>query len=325
MGNGGGNAVRSGAQTLLVLAAPLNAPVLRALRDGPKQQAELRREAGAPAQTTLRAQLKRLEEIGAIEKRRCNRFPGVLEYELTLAGRDLLFVVDVLERWLELAPEGPQVLGGAEAKVTVKALTDGWSTTIVRALATGPLSLTELDGLIGALSYPSLERRLNTMRLVGLLGTRIGDGRARPYTVTAWLRFGIAPLAAAARWERRHRPHTSPPIAALDVETAFLLTVPMLELEAGLNGSCRLAAELRNGNGRRLAGVTVGVEDGKVVSSSIRLQGQPVAWAIGSVGAWLGAVIQSDRELELGGDCRLARALVDGLHEGLFREQIETF
>ena len=47
--------MRSGAQTLVLLAAPLNVLILRAFADGAKQQAELRRKAGSPAQSTLRA------------------------------------------------------------------------------------------------------------------------------------------------------------------------------------------------------------------------------------------------------------------------------
>ncbi|HXS47363.1 MAG TPA: winged helix-turn-helix transcriptional regulator, partial [Solirubrobacterales bacterium] len=148
--NGSGNGARSGAQTLALLASPLNILILRALSEGPKRQTELRRVAGAPAQTTLRAHLQGLSEIDAIVKSRRNRFPGVLEFELTEAGRDLLSVTTALGRWLRCAPEGPLELGSDAAKAAVKALADGWSTTMLRALAAGPLSLTELDHIIGS-------------------------------------------------------------------------------------------------------------------------------------------------------------------------------
>lgn len=317
--NGSGNGARSGAQTLVLLAMPLNCLILRALSEGSKQQAELRRETGSPAQTTLRAQLKRLVEIGALEKRRRDRFPGVLEYELTAAGRDLLFVAATLDRWLDRAPDGPLPLGGIAAKATVKALADGWSTTMLRALAAGPLSLTELDGIIGSLSYPSLERRLAAMRLTGQAEACRGDGRSRPYAVTEWLRRGVAPLAAAARWERRHLPRSTAPIGRLDTEAAFLLAVPLLRLPAEMSGSCRMAATMPNGKEQRLAGVVVELEGGRVVSCDAQLRGRPDAWALGSTGAWLDAVIEHDTErLELGGDCGLTRELLDGLHGALF-------
>jgi DNA-binding HxlR family transcriptional regulator len=317
--NGSGNEARSGAQTLVLLAAPLNILILRTLLDGPKQQAELRREAGSPAQTTLRAQLKRLEGIGAIEKHRRDRFPGVLEYGLTTVGGNLISVVDVLERWLDAAPGGPLPLGGAAAKAAVKALAEGWSTTMLRALAAGPLSLTELDRVIGSLSYPSLERRLGALRLAGLVEARNGNGRGTPYEVTDWLRRGIAPLAVAARWERRHIPDMTAPIGRIDAEAAFLLSVPLLRPAAEASGTCRMAVEIPNGRERRLAGVLVEVGRGGIASCNAHLEGHPDAWVLGPAAAWLEAVIEHDSGgLELGGDCRLGRSLLDGLNEALF-------
>jgi DNA-binding HxlR family transcriptional regulator len=301
---------------------PLNALVLRALSDRPKQQAELRREAGAPAQTTLRTQLKRLAEIEAIVGHRRNRFPGVLEYELTPPGRDLLFVADVLERWLERAPDGPLPLGGSVAKATIKALAEAWSTTMLRALAASPLTLTELDGVIASLSYPSLERRLNALRLVGLVEPRSGRGRGTPHAITGWTRESVGPLTAATRWEQRRPLGTTAPIGRLDVEAAFLLAMPLLRLPAGLSGSCRMAAEIPNGAERRLVGVIVEVEDGRIGSCSTKLRGSPDAWALGSPASWFGAVIERDSDrLELGGDCGLARALIESLHETLFKSK----
>lgn len=317
--NGGGNGARSGAQTLALLASPLNIFILSALADGPKRQMELRRAAGSPAQTTLRAHLRALSDVGAIAKNRRNRFPGVLELELTGAGHDLLAVTVALERWLRSAPEGMLTLGTNQAKAAVKALADGWSTTIVRALAAGPLSLTELDHIIGTLSYPSLERRLGAMRLVDQIEARPGNGKGTPYAVTGWLRQGVAPLAAATRWERRHLAENSPPLTQIDTEAAFLLAAPLLRLPGDLSGSCRMAMEIPNGRGRNLAGVMIEVRTGRVASCATRLQGSPDAWASGPTWAWLTALIEGDTDsLELGGDGRLARVFLDGLHEALF-------
>lgn len=316
--NGSGNGARSGAQTLLLLAAPLNVSILRALTDGPKQQSELRRETGSPAQTTLRAQMKHLVEIGAVEKRRRNRFPGVLEYELTPPGRQLLFVIDVLERWLENAPGEPLPLGGNAAKSAIKALADGWSTRVLRALAAGPLSLTELDGVIASLSYPALERRLAAMRLAGQVERRRSNERGTPYAVTGWLRQGVAPLVAAMRWERSHLAASTNAISRLDAETAFLLTLPLLLLPRDLSGACRLAVEVPDDK-RQLAGVVTGIERGAIGFCSTRLANNADAWALGTPAAWLGALIEEDSDrLELGGDLHLARALLDGLHAALF-------
>jgi DNA-binding HxlR family transcriptional regulator len=302
-----------------LLAIPANILILRALSDGPKQQAILRREAGSPAQTTLRGLLARMIDTGIVVRHRRNRFPGVLEYELGGAGLDLLFVAEVMEQWLGDAPDGALSVGSSSAKAAIKALAEGWSTTILRALAAGPLSLTELDRVITALSYPSLERRLGAMRLAGQIEAHAGNARGTPYAVTDWLRRGVAPLAAAARWERRHLPQTTAPIGRQDVEAAFLLAIPLMRLPSQISGSCRMGVSLSNGKQQRLGGVMVTVEEGRTTSCSTQLQGHPDAWALGSPAAWLSAVIEQDGAgLELGGDGRLARILIDGLHQALF-------
>lgn len=317
--NGSGNGARSGAQTLILLVAPLNVLILRALGAGPKQQTELRRETGSPAQTTLRAQLKKLVEIGAIDKQRRNRFPGVLEYELTASGRGLLVVANALDRWLGQAPEAPLRLDSGAAKAAIKALANGWSTTMLRTLAAKPLSLTELDRVIGSLSYPSLERRLAALRVTGQVEARESNGRGTPYAVTDWGREGVGPIVAAARWERRYMPGQTAPIGRIDAEAIFLLTVPLLSLASDLSGSCRMAVEIPGSDGRRLAGVIVGIEKGRVESCTSRLQGHPNAWALGSVTAWLEAIVDADTDrIEPGGDGRLARTLLECLHRALF-------
>lgn len=316
--NGGENGVRAGAQTLILLAAPLNVAILRTLGDGPRRQTELRRAAELPAQSTLRAQLGRLVELGAVEKRRRNRFPGVLDYALTASGRGLLAVVEPLERWLDQAPDGALAAGGNPAKAAIKALAEGWSSTILRALSTRPLSLTELDSLISALSYPAIERRLALMRLAGLIRTQAGAGRGTPYVVTDWLRLGLAPLAAAARWERRHRAESTPAFEGIDAETSFLLAAPLMGAAKDARGSCRIAVELPRSQAR-FAGVAITVADGAVVGCTTRLDGKPDAWALGSVGGWLDMIVAGDpAQLEIGGDSSLANALLAGLHERLF-------
>jgi DNA-binding HxlR family transcriptional regulator len=313
--------VRAGAHALSLLSVPLNAHVLQALAEQPRSLVDLRRAAGSPPQTTMRGHLRVLTEAGILERRRQNDFPGSVDYELGPPGRDLLVVAAVLQDWLAASPEGPIELGSPASKSAIKALVEAWSAGVVRALAARPLSLTELSSIIPGLSYPSLERRLGAMRLAGQIQRCPGDGRGRPYIVTDWLRRAIAPFAAAAGWERQYLPDETAPIAKLDVESAFLLTVPLLDLSREQSGVCRLAVESQNGNGEhRLAGVMVGVEEGRIASCVSRLEGKAASSATGSAAAWLRAVIEEDTaKLEVGGDWGLASALVDGLHGALFR------
>jgi DNA-binding HxlR family transcriptional regulator len=320
--NGSGSRARAGTRALALLASPLNATILRELAGGPMRLVDLRRECGSPAQTTLRAHLKELEGIGAIAKQRRNSFPGALEYELAAPGTELLFVSGALEGWLQRAPDEPWPFPSAGASAAIKALVEAWSSTMLRALAAGPLSLTELDGVIGTLNYPSLERRLSAMRLTRQVEACPGKGNGTPYRVTEWLRRGIAPLAAAVRWERRHRTDEAAPITRVDTEAFFLLTLPLLRLPSSLSGSCRMGVEIANGKKHGLVGAMAYLEAGKVASCTVRLVANADAWATGSVAAWLNAVVRSDLDrLELGGDQRLARGLLVGLHETLFEDK----
>lgn len=309
-----------------LLACPRNFLVLQAVAEGPKPRIELRRAAGSPAQTTISGDLRCLEEIGAIVKQRRNSFPGSVEYRLGKPGRELLFVAAVLERWLSTSPGEPLELGSEAAKAAIKTLVEGWSTAILRALATSPLSLTQLDRVIGALNYPALEYRLDAMRLAGQVEAHPSNGRSTPWGVTDWLRRGVGPIVAAARWERRYAPVDTGPITRLDVEAALLLAVPLLALPAELSGSCRLGVELTDGSEHRLAGAMVCVDRGDIAFCTVRLQGHPEAWTTGSVGAWLQAIVESDvDQIEMGGDQPLGRALIEGLHGALVgAETVQT-
>jgi DNA-binding HxlR family transcriptional regulator len=311
--------LRAGAHALSLLATPINIAVLEGLADGPKSLIELRQVAGGSSQSTLRLRLRQLSELGVLNRGRRENFPRALDFELAGAGRDLLGVMGCLRAWLGRSPLGPVELGTSAAKGMIKALIAGWASNMLRALAAKPLTLTELDRLISGLNYPSLERRLGTLHHCGQVEPLPSHGRGTPYTVTGWLREGVAPLAAAVRWERLHASRMTAPIGRLDIEAAFLLIVPMVVLPEELGGDCRLAVEMRGNGEQRVAGVKVRVEEGRVTSHVTNLEGRADAWASGSAGDWLRAVIKHDRaRLEIGGDCRLAGDLVDGLHGVLF-------
>jgi len=317
---GAENGARAGTQALRLLSTPINVFVLQALAEGPRSLVDLRREAGSPPQTTMRGHLRTLAQTNVLVRRRRNDFPGSLDFELTPVGQELWGVAQVVNAWLRSAPDEPLTLGSGSARSAVKALVEGWGTSMVRALAARPLSLTELNGLISGLSYPSLERRLGAMRLAGLIERIQGHGRGTPYTVTAWMRHAIAPLGVAARWERMHAAAETVPIKRLDAEAAFLLTIPLLRLAPDLSGTCRLAVEVGSASGgERLAGVLVGVEEGRIVSCVASVRGHADAWASGSTQSWLRAVIDQDTDLlEIGGDSALAHSLLEGLHDTLF-------
>src|SRR5689334_11873675 len=269
----------------------------------------------------MRVYMKELTEMGVLERRRQNDFPGTVEYELTRGGEKLLEVADVLQHWLRTAEHGPISLGSPAARSAIKALVDGWQTHIIRALAARPVTLTELARFIPSVSYPTLERRLAAMRHSGQVephSGRTGRVGGTPYRATDWLRCSVAPFTAAVGWEYRHVPELAAPVNRMDVEATFLLSVPLLELSPDVSGRCRMTAELRKGSESEFAGVTVTVKDGKVTSCVSRLESDVDAWVSGNPLGWFRWVTRHASDgVEIGGDYELAHGLAEGIRGAL--------
>jgi len=309
-----GTRFRSGERTLGLLSTPLNLNVLRALSERPMRLAELRQATGLPAQTTLRGHLGGLEEMGAVEKRPTQRMPYAVESGLTAMGEQLLSVAEALEGWLKRAPKGAISLESGTAKGIVKAFVDGWGSTIVRSLATRPMSLTELDREIVELSYPALERRLSSMRMAGLVEAQPSSGNGTPYALTEWARHGVRPLAAAVRCERVHMGRRAAPVTEADIEGAFLLATPLVGLSNQSSGTCQLEVEATPGV-RGQSGVKVEVEEGRVVACDCGLADGPPSYAVGTTTKWFAAITEGTlRELRFGGGKQFAEDFVFAMH-----------
>lgn len=316
--------VRAGGFVLSLIADPLTVPILRAHLDGPLRLPDLRERIGGAKQTTLRGQVDNLRAIGALERHVLRAMPYTVENRLTDVGRDVLAVADLVETWLNRAPQGPIALGSEPAKEAIRALIGGWSSTMLRALVARPLSLIELNGVITDISYPALERRLSAMRTVRQVEIVPGGERgAKPHRVTDWTRRAVGILVAAARCDREHFPEKTDPLTGLDIETAFLLAVPLVELEATRTGSCLLAVDTGKGDSDdskgRLAGVHVDIEDGAASSCASRLEQDPSTWALGSVDSWVDAILEGRHDrLHLGGENPgLVKDLVQRLQSSL--------
>ncbi|HSK49114.1 MAG TPA: winged helix-turn-helix transcriptional regulator [Solirubrobacterales bacterium] len=310
---------------LTLLANPLHVRILRAHEAGPLRATEVEEAAGWPAATTLRAAIGNLRRSGLLERQEVSAMPHGVATALTEAGREVLFVAGVVERWLAIPPQGPIPVDSEEAKGAVKALAAGWSTKILRALAARPASLTELAQRIPEVSYPSLERRLTRMRKIHQIEPSPTPGRGIPYEATDWLRHAIAPLCAAGRCERRHMRAETAPITPVEIEAAFLLAMELAPLPETTSGICKLVVlPEADEHGKREevapAGVTVEVENGIVLRCVPELQEEVPAWALGTPMDWLNAVIDGHLESLRFGDARpqLAADLVHGLHLGLF-------
>jgi hypothetical protein len=234
----------------------------------------------------------------------------------TPAGREMLFVVSVLQDWLNSGPAGPLEIG-EEAAPAIWGLLCGWSSTLTHALAAEPCSAEEAAAKIETLDLEAVEFCIEAMREVALIEAVDDGGQAR-YAIGDWLRAGIGPLAAAARMELRHPLGDTAPIALADVEAGLRLILPLLRLPARASGSCALAVELEKEVAGSPAGVTARVAKGRVVSVSAGLDEDADARAFAPATAWLDAVIEGARVVELSGDRPLAGLVVTGLRRALF-------
>lgn len=316
---------RAGARVLTLLANPLHGRILRAHAAGPLRAAELKEMAGWPAQTTLRAANSTLRDYGLLARREVSEMPYGVATELTPAGHEVLFVAEVVARWLGKA-QPPIALDSTKAKTAVKSLAGGWNTKMVRELAFEPASLTDLDRRIPEVSYPSLERRLTRMRDTRQVTPSPAEGRGTPFEVTEWLRHSVPPICAAVRCERRYMPEQSAMVTAVEIEACFLLALPLIPLPESADGTCTLSVLPEAGeNGEtepEPAGVDVTVEAGEIVGCAPEVDHRAPAYALGTPMAWLNAVIEGHFEgLRFGGkNPQLTADLVNGLHLSLFGE-----
>jgi DNA-binding HxlR family transcriptional regulator len=316
----GAHQFRAGGRVLSLFTTTLHGVILHAISDGPVRFSDLQARAGESTLKALRGNIGNLIGIGALEKRTSDSEPDLLDNELTPFGRELLLVAATLDEWLARAPGSPLELEGEAAKDAIKALLGGWNSRMLRVLAARSSSLAELDELLGSFSQSALERRLAAMHAAGqVTACSPPDGGPAAYAVTEWLREGAAPLLASIRCERRHLGSGTAAVGRTDVETLFLLAVPLLDSFDGARGRCQLAVDVGDSRAQGSAGVDVAVEGGRVVSCVAKLESDPPEWVRGSAAEWLDAIIDRDpRRLETGGPDGLPAIFVEGLHSHLF-------
>lgn len=236
-------------------------------------------------------------------------------------GEQFLFVASILERWLRNCPQGPLEFGpeGAEA---IAPLVCCWSATVTHALASEPLTLAELDRAVQMLNYETVAEHVEAMERVGQVEPLPGPGETR-YTLTDWMREGFAPIGAAARMEIHYpEPDVAPP-EALDVDAAFQLVLPLLELPEELEGAYRLDVRVP-GEPSFPVGAMAEVEGGRIVSASPLLDSNGDALITGTPVQWLDTLVDpSSLQLGVSGDLNLVNAMLIALHETLFGNPAE--
>jgi hypothetical protein len=242
------------------------------------------------------------------------------KYVLSPAGRARLPVADGIELWLLKAPRGPLPYEDGRAKRAIELLSEAWGHGLAHAVAAGS---TETADAIARCEMPprAAKRLLAKLRRTGLVEVVEASGKAKRCAPAEWLRRAVGPLMLAARVESGDRPAGAKPVDALDIEAAMQLAAPLVRLGDEVRGACRLVVRIGPAGRRYPAGVTVEMEEGRILSCEPGLASDVGAEAVGELGAWFSALIdQRPRRLKFEGDRRFARDLVAAFGEALFDE-----
>ncbi len=321
-GRSGASHLAPGSTVLSLLAGPLCVPVLRAHADGPLRLPDLQDRFPDTAQTTLRGQVDKLRSLGALERHVRRVMPYTVENELTETGRGILTVAEAVETWLARSPQGPIELCSEPAKEAIKALVGGWESGLLGAFAARSLTLTEVNGLIPEISYPSIERRLSAMRAANQVEKTGGDSNGKPHAVTEWGRQGVGPLMTAGRCEHVHVAEAVP-LRGEDVAAGLLLALPLVSLPDEQSGRCVLAVASGDGEGAGpegpVTGIHVEIERGEVASCTQKAEPETRTWARGTAEAWANSIVDGALDgVRVGGEKpELPQAIISGLDAAL--------
>lgn len=245
--------------------------------------------------------------------------PDEPTFGIAPGGEEMLPIANSIEYWLLRAPEGPMIYGEARTEDTIEALSEAWNIAFIHAFAHGPKTLADLDRAVKTADRAQIEQLLLRMRRAGAVQLRSGEGESAVYEGTEWLRRAIAPLALAARADRRQFGDETMPIDALDVESGLLMALPLVPMPKGVSGTCRLAVAMEEGPAAPLVGVTVAVAEGGVVSCNPGLDLDTSAEVTGDLRAWGDAVLDEQiSRLTYSGDRSVGRTLIKRLHEILY-------
>lgn len=314
----------AGSVGLSAFSHPLTGNILRAHKAGPMYSSELKAQLSWASPTSLRLATEEMRGAGTLVRLGNGSGSRATASELTPSGRGLLEVGGAVDNWLLRAPGEAIEPANPAGPSAVKALIDGWDSTIVHELAKRPVTHSELSSAIPDLSHHSIGRRLAKLHSAGLVSKTPESNGAKRVEPGSWLGQAIAPLCVAARWERTYLDGRARPIGQAEIEAAFLLILPLLRLPSDANGACALAVvppgAIGTGQDPTLAAVSVVVREGQIVSSKYESSISLASWAQGDLGGWLAAVIDDDTAgLRFhGARARLIRQLVGAIHRLLF-------
>jgi DNA-binding HxlR family transcriptional regulator len=298
---------------LSLLGSEPNRSILTALARRPMSQHELKAWLVIASAATLHRHLRELLKVTVVARHETRGARRRVSYELTAAGRALVVVLGVVTGWLRRHPQRSLEPVSPVGWRAFAALVTAWELGLIRHLARAPHSGAELSESVPGLSAHKAERELGRLAGAGIVQPIRGPDRQSRQALSDWGRLGIGVLAAGARWERVHIPERAKPVTVEDAAVALIAALPLTRLPADVSGVCTFAVEVGPGDDLplRAGAVWAEVREGRIVSCAAGTAPRPpIAWAHGSIGAWLDAVIDGrPAAVQTGGEPDLAICL----------------
>lgn len=312
----------STADVLRLLSAGATGAILMALGEGPLRTKSLTERVPGYAPRTIYRYAGKLAELEVVEREEEPGVPSKVIHTLSdPCGAELYELVNrFADASLTRLPDGRI---DAHAWASLGLLADLWEAGMVEDLSCEARSPADLARGRHGLSYHQVNRRAGLFRASGLVSETEGPGRRRLYGLTEKSRRKMGLVAGIARWRHHHVvADEEEGMTTAEMATAVRVVLPLVKLPAHAGKCLRLSVRDEDGTGREGEEVWVEVKADGTVHSCASPPADPAAWARGTVGAWIAAILDGDSGAVLaGGDEKLISDAFEGLYETLWTPQ----
>jgi DNA-binding HxlR family transcriptional regulator len=306
------------ANVLALLGAGVAGPILAALAESPLRTRALTDRLSGSAPRTVYRHAGKLAQHGLIVREEENGVPSVVTYSLSERGQELFRLLEI---------HVPSILSRTHQGVeegwwsSLALLGEMWSSGWIAELSSGSRTPTELSEMTPGMSFHQVNRRVHLLRARNLLCESAHAGRGKRYKLTGTVRCRMGLIAGIGRWRERHDVGEGEHgMSGPDVATVLRAAMPLVKLNAFGGAQIKLgvvgASSDGEGRGSEVLLVKVGTEGSPCCEEDA---GNPAdAWAVGTVGLWLSALIDGDPDrIRVGGDAALFDACLAELRSAI--------
>lgn len=290
-------------EALRLLSAGAPGEILLTLfREGPSQTKVLTHSVKGYTARTIYRYLSRLGEIGVLDRDDDPDGSARVVHTLSApAGEELAELIDRFATASMTRLPGGQIDAGEWTSLGL--LADLWDAGVIEALSRSPTSPAELTRDRCRLSYHQLNRRASRFKASGFFREAPQSRRQRRvYALTPRARRTMGLVVGIGRWRRHLEDEADWGLTPEEMATALRVLLPLAELAPGSAEGMRFCVEGRD--------ATAGLW------ASNGAKG--LSWAEGTVGDWMGVLLDGEPRVETGGDSAQVRECLASLYEELW-------